>query len=312
MDTTILGRTGLKVSVVGLGAGGPSRIGKSLGMDEAESIRVVRHAYDGGITIFDTSEAYHTEDIIGKGLGEIGGSDAVISTKLRYRLENRLKNAAEIEASSDESLRKLARVVIDIYHVHGVVPDLYDGVFQQIYPVLDRMREKGKIRNIGITEMFGQDPSHSMLRRALEDDVWDVIMVGFSALNFSARRLFEQTRLQKVGVLDMFAVRRALRDLHAVQSCLAEEIQKGVLDSDVSDHEDPFGFALTEKVCATVPELAYRFARHDPGIDVVLTGTSSVEHLRENIASMAKPPLPREVLRRIEAVFNGISSISGN
>ena len=312
MDTAILGRTGIKVIVFGLGAGGPSRIGKSLGMDEAESIRVVKQAYDGGITVFDTSEAYHTEDIIGKALGEIGGNDAVISTKLVYRLENRFKNAAEIEASIDESLKKLSRDVIDIYHVHGVVPDLYEGAFQQIYPVLDRMREKGKIRNIGITEMFGQDPSHTMLSRALQDNVWDVIMVGFSVLNFSARRLFEQTRLQNVGVLDMFAVRRALRDLHAVRSCLAEETQKGVVDSNVSEHEDPFGFALNEKVCETVPELAYRFARHDPGIDVVLTGTSSVEHLRENIVSIEKPPLPREVLRRIEAVFDGINSISGN
>lgn len=312
MDTAILGRTGIEVSAVGLGAGGPSRIGKSLGLSEAESIRVVQHAYDGGITLFDTSEAYHTEDIIGKALGEIGGDDAVISTKLRYKTENRLKNAAEIETSIDESLKKLGRDVIDIYHVHGVAPDLYEGVFQQIYPLLDRMRGKGKVRSIGITEMFGQDRSHTMLSRALQDNVWDVIMVGFSMLNFSARRLFEQTRLQKVGVLDMFAVRRALRDLHAVRSCLAEETQKGVVDSDVLDKEDPFGFALNEKVCETVPELAYRFARHDPGIDVVLTGTSSIEHLRENIASMEKPPLPPEVLRRIEAVFDGINSISGN
>ena len=312
MDTAILGRTGIKVSVVGLGAGGPSKIGKSLGMNDAESIRVVQHAYDGGVTLFDTSEAYHTEDIIGRALGEIGGNDAVISTKLVYRLENRFKNAAEIEASIDESLKKLRRDVIDIYHAHAVVPDFYEGVFQQIYPVLDRMREKGKIRHIGITEMFGQDPSHTMLSRALEDNVWDVIMVGFSVLNFSARRLFEQTRLGKVGVLDMFAVRRALRDLNAVRSCLSEEAQKDVVDSELLDHEDPFGFALNEKVCETIPELAYRFARHDPGIDVVLTGTSSIKHLRENIASMEKPPLPPELLRRIEAVFDGISSISGN
>ena len=312
MEYKTLGRTGLRVSVVGLGAGGPSRIGKTLGMSDAESMKVVRRAYDHGITFYDTSEVYHTEGIIGRALKEAGGDDAIISTKLRYRAEDRYKSAIEIERSIDESLKQLSRDVIDIYHVHAVLPDHYQAVFEQTYPVLAKMREKGKIRSIGITEMFGRDSSHRMLRRALEDDVWDVIMVGYSMLNFSGRSLFQRTQSQNVGVLDMFAVRRALRDINSVREYLTAEVEKGELDGELLEREDPFGYALDNDICEGVPEMAYRFVLHDPGIDVVLTGTSSVAHLDENILSMKKPPLSADVVGRIETLFGGVSTLTGN
>src|SRR5260370_145563 len=69
----------------------------------------------------------------------------------------------------------------------------------------------GKIRFLGITEQFGGDTAHEMLKRALPDDRFDVIMTGFSLLNPSARRaVFPLTLQHDVGTLIMFAVRRAL------------------------------------------------------------------------------------------------------
>ena len=61
MDYTTLGSTGLRVSVAGLGCGGNSRIGLGAGLSDAESVALVREAYDLGVTFFDTAEAYDVQ-----------------------------------------------------------------------------------------------------------------------------------------------------------------------------------------------------------------------------------------------------------
>lgn len=57
MQTTTLGRTGLEVSVAGLGCGGHSRLGMAYGKDEAHAAGVVSHALDLGINFIDTARA---------------------------------------------------------------------------------------------------------------------------------------------------------------------------------------------------------------------------------------------------------------
>ncbi len=82
METRILGGTGLEVTVMGIGAGGPSRIGQSAGKSDAESIAIVREALDAGITFIDTAEAYGTEAIVGEAVqGRDRGSYVVASMK---------------------------------------------------------------------------------------------------------------------------------------------------------------------------------------------------------------------------------------
>ena len=66
MQHVTLGRTGLEVSVAGLGCGGHSRLGQSYGATEAESIAVVHCALDLGINLVDTAQVYGTEEIVGQ------------------------------------------------------------------------------------------------------------------------------------------------------------------------------------------------------------------------------------------------------
>src|SRR5580698_1732940 len=80
MDTVVLGRTGLEVSVAGLGCGGHSRLGMARGESVHHAADIVRRALDLGITLIDTARAYGTEEAVG--LGVKGRRDqAVISTK---------------------------------------------------------------------------------------------------------------------------------------------------------------------------------------------------------------------------------------
>ena len=90
MQKVTLGRTGLPVTVMGVGCGGPSRAGQSTGKTVAESVAVVREALEAGINVVDTSEAYGTEEIVGAAIraaasSGVDRSSLVLSTKKRVR-----------------------------------------------------------------------------------------------------------------------------------------------------------------------------------------------------------------------------------
>ena len=131
MDTTTLGRTGLKVSVMGVGGGGPSQLGRREGKPDAESIAIVRQALDAGVNIIDTSEGYGTEEIVGKAIDGIARDTVVISTKKRSK---RPITPQDVHHSVETSLKRLGTDYIDIYSLHGVLPEDYEYLLSEIVP----------------------------------------------------------------------------------------------------------------------------------------------------------------------------------
>jgi aryl-alcohol dehydrogenase-like predicted oxidoreductase len=312
MDYTTLGRTGLRVSAAGLGCGGPSRLGTATGRSEDESVAVVRTAIDLGITLLDTAEAYGTEDIVGKGIAG-RRDDLVLATKAWWQnREGGVRSTRSLARALEGSLDKLGTDHVDVYFLHGVTPDAYAHVRDELVPALERFRSEGKVRFIGITEQFGADTRHAMLQEALHDDWIEVVMLGFSVLNQSARRtVLPLTHAKGIGTLDMFAVRRALSRPDELRALMADLSAKDLLDGDV-DPGDPLGFLVHEGGATSVVDAAYRFCRHEPGIDVVLTGTGDVEHLRENVVSLERPALPDADVARLHEIFGRVDSVSGN
>jgi aryl-alcohol dehydrogenase-like predicted oxidoreductase len=312
MDYTTLGQTGLRVSAAGLGCGGPSRLGTATGRSEDESVAVVRTAIDLGITLLDTAEAYGTEDIVGKGIAG-RRDDLVLATKAWWQnREGGVRSTRSLARALEGSLDKLGTDHVDVYFLHGVTPDAYAHVRDELVPALERFRSEGKVRFIGITEQFGADTRHAMLQEALHDDWIEVVMLGFSVLNQSARRtVLPLTHAKGIGTLDMFAVRRALSRPDELRALMADLSAKDLLDGDV-DPGDPLGFLVHEGGATSVVDAAYRFCRHEPGIDVVLTGTGDVEHLRENVVSLERPALPDADVARLHEIFGRVDSVSGN
>ncbi len=309
MDYTTFGRTGLRVSVMGLGCGGPSRIGKNTDRTEAESIAIVRQALDAGVNFLDTAEAYQTESFVGEALRGVDRSQVVISTKKSYR---RQISPALVREGVEASLTRLNTDYIDIYNLHGVVAADYPMLRDQILPTFFDLRDEGKIRFIGVSEMFGEDTKHQMLRLSLPDDLWDVVMVGFNILNQTARQeVFPQTLSQNVAVQIMFAVRRALSRPDKLKAALQELIDLGELDPDDIDMADPLGFVMTDSDAVSVVDAAYRFCRYEPGVDVVLSGTGNAAHLQENIDSLTRPPLPHDVVEKLRHIFRRAGSVTG-
>jgi aryl-alcohol dehydrogenase-like predicted oxidoreductase len=179
-------------------------------------------------------------------------------------------------------------------------------------PALLALRDAGKIRFLGITELFEVDPRHAMLTRAVQDDCWDVIMVGFNILNQSARQgILDVAGRKGLGVLNMFAVRRAFSRPERLKEIVADLVARSMVDPDVLDPTDPLGFLVRGGGASSVPEAAYRFCRWEPGLDVVLSGTGNVEHLRENARSLTMPDLPAEDRARLQAVFARVDDVTG-
>lgn len=311
MIYTTLGKTGIKVSRLGIGGGGPSQLGQSTGGTAQSSTAIIRLALDSGVNFIDSAEAYHTEAIIGKAIRGIPRDQLVLSTK-KTTWGKKAITPADVRASLEASLKRLRTDYVDVYSLHGVGIDEYDYLVSEIIPVFQQLQTEGKIRFIGITEAFHSDTGHFMLQRALADDVWDVMMVGINLLNQSARsRVLAETIRINIGVQVMFAVRLALSRPERLSEVMRELVANGQLDASEVDLDDPLGFVITEGGAASIPDAAYRFVRDEPGTHVILSGTGSLDHMRANLESIESPPLPEAVTQSLKTIFRKVDSISG-
>jgi aryl-alcohol dehydrogenase-like predicted oxidoreductase len=304
MDYTTLGRTGLRVSVAGLGCGGNSRIGLGTGLTEAQSVALVQAALDLGVNLLDTAAAYETEAIVGKAIKGRPRESVVISTK------SHATSASAVLANLDNSLRQLGTDYVDIFHLHGLGPAAYDKAIAEMVPALLREKDKGKFRHLAVSETGPRDPEHTMLARAVDDPRWEVFMLGFSMMHQNARKaLLPKTRAKGIGTLCMFAVRNIFSKPDVLKKTVAELAAEGKVPAALAKEDNPLAFLVHEGGAESVIDAAYRFARHEPGIDVVLFGTGSVAHLRANIASLLRPPLPAADVARLYDLFGHLVGV---
>jgi len=294
---------------MGVGAGGPSQIGKKTGKTEAESAQIIVKAFEAGVNFIDTAEGYGTEPLLGLALRDLPRDQVVISTKK----SSKGRTAEEVASSCEESLKRMGTDYIDVYSLHGVFPDDYERCREELYPELMKLKEAGKIRHIGITEMFNSDKTHEMIEQALTDDLWDVAMIGYNILNQTAQKSVLGKAIESnVGIQVMFAVRKALSVPEFLAEIVKELMDAGQIDAvDLDSLDRPLDFLLHEQGAISVPDAAYRFCRHEPGTHVILSGTGNPDHLAENIASLERPELPAADVDRLKHIFRNVDSVTG-
>ena len=309
MKYTTLCKTGLKVSVAGLGTGGFSRLGLKSGKSEDESARLILDAVDMGINFIDTAPAYGTEGVVGKALKSIPRQSVVVATKASVRRNGEWWTPERVVESLDNSLRLLGTDHVDVLNLHGVHAPEYDHALNKLGPALLELKAKGKIKHIGLTEDPITDHSNEALKLAMKDPVWEVFMVGFHMMHQIARKqVFPITREKGIGTLLMFAVRSMFADPPRIAREMRELAAKGLVEKWLGETDDPLGFLIHEGGAANVIEAAYRFARHEPGVDIVLFGTGDAGHLRMNVASLLKPPLPDADRRKLAELFGHLTN----
>lgn len=253
MQYTTLGRSGLKVSVAGLGCGGNSKLGLGTGHDKAHAVGIVQRALDLGVNFIDTAQYYGTEAAVGEAIYGRPRDSIVISTKHKVSLiDGTVFSVAEILAGLDRSLRALGTDHVDVFCLHTVLPQEYDRVMAEIVPALLREKEAGKFRYLGITEFAGRDPRHDTLARATADDCWDVMMVAFHMLNQNARqRVFPATRAKNIGTLLMFAVRAIFSVPGRLQRDITELAAEGKVPKWLADKKTRWIFYCMKTARAT-------------------------------------------------------------
>ena len=312
MEQRELGSTGISVSQLGLGTGGPSKLGLANNGSASAAREVVETALEEGITLIDTAEAYDTEEIVGAAIEDHSRDRVVLSTKALVYEDDTIRSAGALRTSCEQSLERLGTEYVDIYHAHGVRPADYARIASEWLPELERLKRDGLIRAIGITETVAGDPEHTMLQQVVTDGGWDVVMVGFNLLNHSAReRVLEPAKARGIGTIGMVPVRRALADPDQLAETVRALIESGELDPEI-DPDDPFDFLLSEPQVMGIIDAAYRFAAYEDGLDTVLCGTSNPEHLKANVASIERGPLPPRSTETLHDRFGAVDSVLGN
>ena len=207
METRVLGRTGIKVSPLCLGA---MMFGAWGNPDHDDSVRIIHRALDAGINFVDTADIYsdgESEVIVGKALATVDRSRVVLATKVHVQMgddPNAQGNSRRwITAEVEHSLKRLGTDYLDLYQVHR--PDETVDVDETL-GVLSDLVHAGKIRAFGsstfpseqiveaqwVAERRGRErfrteqPPYSILVRGIERDVLPVAQTyGMGVLSWS-------------------------------------------------------------------------------------------------------------------------------
>ncbi len=156
MDKRILGKSGLEVSALGLGCMGLS-FGYGPPIDKVDAIKLIRAAYDKGITFFDTAEAYGpfiNEDLVGEALQPFRDK-VVIATKFGFSFDSTGKQSGlnshpnHIKEYVEGALKRLRTDVIDLLYQHRVDTSV---PIEDVAGAVKELIKDGKVRHFGLSE----------------------------------------------------------------------------------------------------------------------------------------------------------------
>lgn len=154
MQKRMLGKSGLEVSALGFGCMGLS-FGFGPATEKQEALKVIRAAYDGGVTFFDTAEAYgpyENEKLVGEALAPVRDK-VVIATKFGFKegkpnlgMDSRPE---QIRAVADASLKRLNIDTIDLFYQHRVDPNV---PIEDVAGTVKDLIQQGKVKHFGMSE----------------------------------------------------------------------------------------------------------------------------------------------------------------
>jgi aryl-alcohol dehydrogenase-like predicted oxidoreductase len=154
MQKRKLGKSNLEVSAIGLGCMSMS-FGLGPAMDKNEAIKLIRSAFDKGVTFFDTAEAYGpfaNEELLGEALGPIR-DQVIIATKFGFKdglpLSGLDSRPERIRKVVDESLARLKTDHIDLLYQHRVDPNV---PIEEVAATVKELIREGKVKHFGMSE----------------------------------------------------------------------------------------------------------------------------------------------------------------
>lgn len=155
MERRALGKSGLEVAALGLGCMGLS-FGYGHVTKKEDAIKLIRTAFDRGVTFFDTAEAYGpftNEELLGEAV-EPFRDRVIIATKFGFKLENGTMTGVDsrpenIRAVAEASLKRLKTDVIDLFYQHRVDPHV---PMEEVAGAVKELIKEGKVKHFGLSE----------------------------------------------------------------------------------------------------------------------------------------------------------------
>lgn len=297
-----LGKTGLKVSILGYGV---SPLGAEFGqIDPAEGTRAIHYAIDHGINYFDVAP-YYGRTLAETRLGEAlaGYRDRVILASKVGRYGDDLEtgfdySAGRVTASVDESLQRLRTDYLDIIQVHDIEFARREQIINETLPALFKLKAAGKVRFVGITgyplrllkevaEAVQVDTILSYCRYNLLDTAMDELLTplakasGIGLINASPLHMRVLTEKGAPGWHP--APRRVLE--------VGEQIAQYCRSQDVD-----------------IADLSMQFVLQYAGVATTLVGMSKVRHVETNIKWVGVAPEP-ELLTTVLAMIAPVANV---
>ena len=286
-----LGKTNLEASILGFGAmrlpmvgnpGGLAGFDPKIPIDEARADKMVEYALDKGVNYFDTAYGYHggkSETYIGKALHPVR-TKVLIASKLPVW---NIQKTEDFERIFQEQLGKLQTDYLDVYLVHGINNIHWEKMKQLgVLEYLDKLKADGRIRAAG----FSFHDEIKVFKQIIDSFDWDVTQIQYNFYDQDYQAGREGMRYaagRDIGVIIMEALRGG-----KLVNRIPDEVQK------IWDSAD---------VRRTPAEWGMRWVWNHPEPAVVLTGSSSLDQIKENIG-IIKDAEPNSLTAEELALFD--------
>ncbi|ETA67460.1 putative oxidoreductase, aryl-alcohol dehydrogenase like protein [Methanolobus tindarius DSM 2278] len=265
----MLSKLTLGTAQLGLNYGINNKLGKP---QKEQALSILEYAYSNGITSFDTASAYgDSEVIIGEFIANKDRSKCYITSKLEPLFKNKVEDTnleEEIFKKIEISLSNLKSEYIDNYLIH----DFKDiNHYTELVPILTKAKEKGLIRNIGVSVYAPYEAETILTMRE-----FDVIQIPLNILDHRFLKNSLLKRLKENG----FTIFTRSAFLQGLLFMDANKIPANLLSAKANLIEIN-RFVRSNNI--SISQLALNFAMSIEEIDSIIIGVDSEEQLTQNI-----------------------------
>lgn len=311
-----LGKTGFNISEISLGTwqvGG--KWGSEFSHDNAE--RILNKAVESGINFIDTADVYgngESEKAVGKFVKNCS-ERVYVATKCGRQLNPHVSNAyqpAVLRQFVENSLKNMGLEVLDLIQLHCPPTEVYYR--PEIFELFDRLKEEGKILNLGISV----EKVEEALKGIEYDNVTTVQIIFNIFRQRPAELFFEQAQKRNVGVIVRVPLASGLLTGQLSQNSTftegdhrhfnrnGEHFDKGETFSGI---DYATGLQAVEELKTVFPDLdnlspvALRWILQHDAVSTVIPGASRPEQVTDNIAALEYPNLTDVQIEAINRIY---------
>ena len=257
--------TGDQISLLGLGCMRLPKVEGSEKIDRAKAQEIVDYAYAHGVNYFDTAYRYHEGDselFIGEALQKYPRESYHLATKMPMWMVNKPEDVATI---FEDQLKRCRTEYFDFYLCHALNASTFERMKQfGAFEYLQKQKEAGRIRHLG----FSFHDSPEVLRKIVAYGPWEFTQIQLNYLDWELQDAKGQYEVLTEAGLPVIVM---------------EPVRGGALATLCPESDEIFRKARPDK---SIASWAIRFAATLPNVMVVLSGMTTLDQVKDNVATM--------------------------